>query len=84
LSVKIRLTRLGTKKKPFYRIVVIKAETQRDGKHIDMLGYYNPMTEPADIKLDKEKTIKWLKNGAIPSQTVQNILIKEGLNKSEE
>ena len=62
----------------------MKSETQRDGKHIDLLGYYNPMTEPVDIKLDKERTKEWLKNGAIPSQTVENILTHEGLYNTEE
>ncbi|MGA1868683.1 MAG: 30S ribosomal protein S16 [bacterium] len=84
MSVKIRLTRLGAKKKPFYRLVAIDSRTQRDGKYIDRLGYYNPMTEPAVINLEKEKINKWLKQGAIPSQTVVNILAREGIVKSGE
>ena len=84
MSVKIRLTRLGAKKKPFYRIVAMDSRTQRDGKYIDLLGYYDPMTEPVNVKLNMEKINKWLSRGAIPSQTVDSILAREGLFKSGE
>ena len=84
MSVKIRLTRLGTKKKPFYRIVAMDSRTQRDGKYIDLLGYYDPMTEPVNVKLNMEKINTWLSRGAIPSQTVDSILAREGSFKSGE
>ena len=84
MSVKIRITRLGAKKKPFYRIVAMDSRTQRDGKYIDLLGYYDPMTEPVNIKLNMEKINKWLSQGAIPSQTVDSILAHERVLKSEE
>ncbi len=74
MSVKIRLTRLGSKKKPFYRIVAINTDTRRDGRPLEYLGYYNPRTDPADIKLDSEKLQKWLDKGAEPSTTVRNLI----------
>ena len=79
MAVKIRLTRLGDKKNPFYRIVVADARKTRDGEYLEILGTYNPLTNPATIQLDKENTQKWIKNGAQPTETVRTILVKEGL-----
>lgn len=76
--VKIRLKRMGAKKKPFYRIVVADARTPRDGKAIDELGFYNPMVEPTEIRLDVERAKEWLKNGAQPTDKVRAILTKQG------
>ena len=79
--VKIRLKRMGAHKKPFYRIVAADARAPRDGKFIEEMGYYNPMTEPADIKIDAEKAQKWLDNGAQPTETVRSLLKKSGIIK---
>ena len=79
MAVKIRLKRMGAKKAPFYRVVVADSRSPRDGKIIENLGYYNPITNPSDIKIDTEKAIKWLNNGAIPTDTVRNILSKAGV-----
>ena len=72
--VKIRLQRQGKKKAPFYHIVVADSRSPRDGKIIEQLGTYDPMTEPATIKLDKEKVEKWIKNGAKPTDTVKILI----------
>lgn len=74
--VKIRLQRQGKKKAPFYHIVVADSRSPRDGKIIEQLGTYDPMTEPATIKLDKEKVEKWIKNGAKPTDTVKTLIEK--------
>ena len=79
--VKIRLKRMGAKKAPFYRIVVADSRSPRDGAFIETIGTYNPLTTPAEIKVDEELTLKWLKNGAIPTDTVRNILSKAGIMK---
>ena len=76
MAVKIRLTRMGSKKKPFYRIVAINSESRRDGRPLETSGYYNPMTEPADIKVDAEKLKKWLDCGAELSTTVNSLVKK--------
>ncbi|HOJ47728.1 MAG TPA: 30S ribosomal protein S16 [Bacillota bacterium] len=76
MAVKIRLRRLGAKKAPFYRIVVADSRSPRDGRFIEELGYYNPMTDPADIKVDVEKAKAWLAKGAQPTDTVRAILKK--------
>jgi small subunit ribosomal protein S16 len=73
LSVKIRLTRVGKKKQPYYRIVVADSRSPRDGKFIENIGTYDPKTNPSSINLDKEKAIEWLKKGAEPSDTVEKI-----------
>ena len=78
MAVKIRLTRLGDKKSPFYRVVVADSRSPRDGKYIDLLGTYNPLTNPAEIKIDNEKAQKWLKNGALPTETAKSFLVKSG------
>ena len=74
--VKMRLRRMGAKKAPFYRIVVADSRYPRDGRFIEEVGYYDPMTEPATIKLDNEKVEKWLANGAQPTETVRSIINK--------
>jgi small subunit ribosomal protein S16 len=79
VSVKIRLRRMGAKKAPFYRVVVADSRSPRDGKFIEELGYYNPITEPAEIKIDAEKAKKWLENGAQASDTVKSLLKKSGI-----
>lgn len=74
MAVKIRLRRMGAHKKPFYRIVVADSRAPRDGKCIEEIGYFNPMTEPAQIKLDMEKAEKWIANGAQPTDRVKSII----------
>lgn len=81
MAVKIRLTRMGKKKNPFYRIVVADERARRDGAPIDTLGYYNPMTEPAEVKIDAEKATKWLNDGAQPTETVRTLLKKNEIIK---
>ena len=76
--VKIRLKRMGMKKKPFYRIVVADERTTRDGRPIDEIGYYNPVTEPAEVRVDIEKAKAWIANGAQPTDTVRGLLKKAG------
>ncbi len=79
--VKIRLRRMGKKKAPFYRIVVADSRYPRDGRFIDEVGYYDPMKEPVDIKIDAEKVNKWLATGAQPTETVKSLLNKSGITK---
>lgn len=79
MAVKIRLRRTGAKKAPSYRVVVADSRYPRDGRFIEEIGYYNPMTEPAEIKIDAEKAQKWIKNGAQPSDTVRSLLKKSGI-----
>lgn len=79
MAVKIRLTRMGDKKNPFYRVVVADSRSPRDGKFIDIIGTYNPLTDPAEIKVDVEKANKWLKNGATPTETAKSVLKKSGV-----
>ena len=81
MAVKIRLKRLGAKKSPFYRVVVADERSPRDGKFIEEIGYYNPLTNPVDIKIDTEKAAKWLKNGAQPTDTVRALLKKTDVIK---
>ena len=76
--VKIRLKRMGMKKHPFYRIVVTDINSPRDGRFIEELGYYDPMKKPAEIKVDNEKAVQWMKNGAQPTETVRVLLKKSG------
>lgn len=78
MAVKIRLKRMGMKKHPFYRIVVADVRSPRDGRFIEEIGYYNPMTQPAEIKVDNEKAVEWMKNGAQPTDTVRALLKKSG------
>ncbi len=79
MAVKIRLTRLGDKKSPFYRVVVADSRAPRGGKFIDILGTYNPLTDPAEIKINADKAQKWLKNGATPTDTAKQLLVKSGI-----
>ncbi|BCI60011.1 30S ribosomal protein S16 [Solibaculum mannosilyticum] len=79
MAVKIRLRRMGAKKAPFYRIVVADSRYPRDGRFIEEIGYYNPLTEPAEVKIDAEKAQKWMKNGAQPTDTVKALLKKNGV-----
>ena len=79
MAVKIRLKRMGKKKKPFYRVVVADIRAPRDGKFIEEVGYYNPCVEPAELKLDAEAIKGWLANGAKPTDTVQALLRKENI-----
>ncbi len=79
--VKIRLRRMGKRKAPFYRIVVADSRYPRDGRFIDEVGYYDPMKEPVDIKIDAEKVNKWLATGAQPTETVKSLLNKSGITK---
>ena len=76
MAVKIRLKRMGAKKKPFYRVVVADSRAPRDGRFIEEVGYYDPMKEPAEIKIDAEKAQKWIANGAQPTDTVKVLLKK--------
>ena len=77
--VKIRLKRMGMKKQPFYRVVVADIRSPRDGRNIAEIGFYNPMTDPATIKIDEEAAKLWLKNGAQPTDTVRGLLKKSGI-----
>ncbi len=79
LMVKIRLRRMGAKKAPYYRIVVADARSPRDGRCIEEIGTYNPLTEPAVITVDAEKAQTWIKNGAQPTDTVRSLLKKAGV-----
>lgn len=76
MAVKLKLTRMGSKKHPFYRIVAATDETRRDGRPLEFLGYYNPMTNPAEIRIDSAKVKNWLDRGAIPTDTVNSLLKK--------
>jgi len=79
MAVRIRLTRMGAKKRPFYRLVVADSRAPRDGRFIEILGSYNPLTEPAEIKIDEEKALGWLQNGAQPSDTAKRVLNQAGV-----
>jgi small subunit ribosomal protein S16 len=79
MAVKIRMTRMGAKKKPFYRLVVADSRSPRDGKYIEQIGYYNPLVEPVQIKIDEEKAVKWLNDGAQPTETVKSLFKKHGI-----
>lgn len=79
MAVKIRLKRMGAKKKPFYRVVVADSRSPRDGRFIEEIGYYNPIVEPVEVKIDDEKAMKWLGNGALPTDTVKDLFTKYGI-----
>ena len=79
MAVRIRLQRHGRKKRPFYRLVAADARSQRDGVFLERLGHYNPMTEPADVLIDEEKALKWLRRGAQPSDTAKRLLTQNGI-----
>lgn len=80
MAVKLRLTRMGAKKKPFYRIIAVDSASRRDGRALDYVGYYNPMVEPAEIKIDQDKVKTWLERGATPTDTVRSLLKKSGFS----
>lgn len=79
MAVKIRLARGGAKKKPFYQVVVADERSPRDGRFVENLGQYDPRQEPPMIKLDEDKTLAWLKQGALPTETVRQLLRKQGI-----
>ncbi len=79
MAVKIRLRRLGAKKSPFYRVIIADERSPRNGRFIEEIGYYNPMVEPAEVKIDAEKAKKWINNGAQPTDTVKSLLKKSGI-----
>ena len=79
MAVKLRLMRMGAKNKPFYRIVAADSRSPRDGRFIEVIGTYNPLVSPAETKVDEELAIKWLKNGATPTDTVRNLFSKAGV-----
>ncbi|MDE5563793.1 MAG: 30S ribosomal protein S16 [Oscillospiraceae bacterium] len=79
MAVKIRLRRMGAKKAPFYRVIVADARSPRDGRFIDEIGYYDPTKEPSVVNVDADKAKAWIAKGAQPTDTVKNILKKEGI-----
>jgi small subunit ribosomal protein S16 len=81
MAVRIRLKRMGAHKAPFYRVVVSDSRSPRDGRFIEEIGYYNPVAQPAVVKIDEEKAMKWLTIGAQPSDTVRSLFSKQGLMK---
>ena len=81
MSVKIRLKRIGAKKAPFYRVVVADSRYPREGLFIEEIGYYNPLSNPVEIKIDSEKANKWISNGAQPTETVKSLLKKAGITE---
>ena len=81
MAVKLRLKRMGSKKRPFYRVVAADSRSPRDGRFIELVGTYNPIVEPAEIKINEEVALKWLNDGAIPTDTVRDLLSKQGIMK---
>ncbi|MBQ3646838.1 MAG: 30S ribosomal protein S16 [Synergistaceae bacterium] len=79
MAVKIRLSRQGRKKAPFYRLVVADSRSPRDGKFIELIGTYNPMTDPAAVTINEERALYWLNHGALPSDTARGLLSKQGI-----
>lgn len=79
--VKLRLKRMGAKKAPFYRVVAADSRDRRDGREIEVIGTYDPKTNPATVSINEEKALKWLNNGAVPTDTVRDILAKDGIMK---
>jgi small subunit ribosomal protein S16 len=79
MAVKIRLRRMGATKAPFYRVIVADSRSPRDGRFIEEIGYYNPLTNPADVKIDADKAKTWIANGAQPTETVRALLKKNGI-----
>ena len=84
MAVKIRLRRMGAKKRPFYRIVVADSRAPRDGRFIEEIGYYNPISQPKEVKIDHEKAAEWLKKGAKPSDTVKALFKSERISQDLE
>lgn len=81
MAVKIRLKRMGSKKNPFYRVVVADSRSPRDGRFIETIGTYNPLLSPAEVSINEELALQWLANGAQPSDTVRNLLSQQGIMK---
>ena len=81
MAVKIRLKRMGSKKSPFYRVVVADSRSPRDGRFIETVGTYNPLLNPAEVSINEELALQWLANGAQPSDTVRNLLSQQGIMK---
>lgn len=79
MAVKLRLMRLGRRGQPFYRIIAVDSRKKRDGAYLEKIGYYNPLSSPAEVAVDDEKALKWLKRGAIPSDTVRSLLSRRGI-----
>ncbi|WP_419883809.1 30S ribosomal protein S16 [Peribacillus sp. B-H-3] len=79
MAVKIRLKRMGAKKTPFYRIVVADSRSPRDGRYIEVVGTYNPVTQPAKVEINEELALKWMQDGAKPSDTVRNLFSNQGI-----
>ncbi len=79
MAVKMRLTRMGDKKSPFYRIVVVDSRVARDGKYIDKVGHYNPTAQPAEVVIDVEKAKDWISKGVQPTETVKSLLVNAGV-----
>ena len=82
MAVKLRLMRMGAKKRPFYRIVATDSRSRRDGEYLELIGTYNPINSEKDVKINEEVALKWLNNGAIPSDTVRNLLKEAGIMKN--
>jgi len=83
MAVKLRLQRHGSKKRPFYRLVAADSRNKRDGRYLEIIGTYNPTTEPASVKIDVEKAAKWLSEGAKPTDTVKNLFAKAGITSNK-
>ena len=81
MAVKIRLKRIGTHKKPYYRVVIADERSPRDGRFIEMIGTYDPLKQQGGTKVDQEKALSWLKKGAVPTATVKSLLSKAGIMK---
>ena len=81
MAVKLRLMRMGAKKRPFYRIVAADSRTKRDGKYLELIGTYNPIGAEKEVKINEEVALKWLMNGAIPSDTVRSLFSNAGIMK---
>ena len=81
MAVKLRLKRMGAKQKPFYRIVATDSRSRRDGEYLELVGTYNPISDEKDVKINEEVALKWLNNGAIPSDTVRNLFKDAGIMK---
>lgn len=79
MALRIRLTRMGAKKRPFYRIVVIDSRRARNGEYLDLVGNYDPLKDPAEIRINSEKAVSWMQKGARPSDTVRQIFSKQGV-----
>ena len=82
MAARIRLRRVGTTKKPAYRVVVADGRTARDGRFIEQIGFYDPLTEPPTLRIDADKATAWIRKGALPSNTVRNLLMRAGVRAS--